>query len=418
MKLFLKTVFALGLLLLLVGGALGEDPYVYCEAPLPRAHAFPVAGYRVAHVSAVVRHGDRTPVNLMVRGEDAYTWACANAEHVAETGVGAGALGAVLAVGNPAASALAPALWRGTCAVGQLTERGLAQHAALGAAVRAVYGTHFGLLPDVLADARDVYLRSTDLARTRQSALAHVAGVWDAAHRTAATRTLPLVVYPATVETLVEAPDACPRVRKLMAAQHSTPAWQQHAQRVRKVLAKMNAITGRAFDGVFKHSDILHPRLCHNLSLPCRDGVCATAADVQAVHDGANFEMTYQYATDDIARLGIGTFVRELRDRIVGAKDTGSPVYALYGAHDFTLALLFQALHLGIDRWPPYASHMLFELWTAPAPAPPLVRVLYNGDIMRVPGCTAAGGTACSLDELDTIIEQRLTIKDYWNECF
>ena len=413
---FFAPLLLLLCLLLEQQSVLAEDPYAYCWAPGPQAHEFPVAGYTLAHISIVVRHGDRTPVNLMAVGEDKYTWECQNTETVTESSIGSALHHTIH--NTLASNAFSPYLWHGTCAVGQLTERGIEQHLTLGRALMKVYGTAHGLLPAVLDSPDKVYVRATDYPRTRQSAISLLAGAWDAAHRTAETRQLRMEVYPSVVETLVESGDSCPRVKKLMEAQKSTPEWKAHLKNVSKALTRMNAITGHNLDGVFKHSDVLHTRLCHNKSLPCRDGQCVSQADLQAVHDGANFEMIHQYATDEIARLGIGIFVQELRDRIVAAGTAKRPLLALYGAHDFTHALLIQALHLGVESWPPYASHMVFELWQpSTRAAPAAVRLVYNGDVMRVPGCTVAGGTACSLAELDTIIKQRLTIQNYTKEC-
>jgi len=408
----MKFAFAVCFLIVV---AIAGDPSTFCWAPLPKPYDFPESGYEISHVSALVRHGDRSPVHLMLYGEDAYTWNCKNFETSTEND-----LDNALKYEYPykiADGALAPGLWHGNCGVGQLTERGFEQHNTLGKALRSIYVNYFKLFPDVLTDPSQVYVRATDYPRTRQSAMSQLAGIWDANHRASATRTLSIEVRPGTVDSLqLSETGGCPRLTKLIEEKKSSPEWKKQMEKVKKTLTKMNSIAGRDWDGLYKHSDVLHPLFCHNMSLPCRDGVCVTMEDLQVVHDGADFEMTFQFTTDEIARLSVGIFLHELRNRMVNSTTSKAPVYALYAAHDFTIAQLFQAFHLGISIWPPYASHVLFELWKKPNSQDMAVRVLYNGEIMKIPGCTLGGGSVCSLEEFDKILDTRLKV-DSFQDC-
>jgi len=391
-----------------------NDPYTYCWPPMPKAYPFPDPQYKLAQVSELVRHGDRAPVHLMVYGEDKYTWTCNNYETVIQADLDNALL--YTSEYKIADNVLSPMLWHGNCGTGQLTDRGFEQHFSLGKALRDVYINQFKFLPDVLSDPKTVYVRATDYLRTRQSAMSHLAGLWDSNHRTSSTRKINLEVYPQIIDTLQGSEGGCPRLVKLANAQKETKEWKEHLDKVKKTLVRMNSITGCSFDGVYKHSDILHPIYCHNMSLPCRDGVCVTQEDLQVVHDGANFEMTFQYATDEIAKLSVGPFLYEMRSRMLNATQTNSALYALYAAHDFTIAQMFQAFHLGIAIWPPFASHMIFELWKVPNSQTMAIRLLYNGEIMKIPGCTVGSGTACSLEEFDKILADRLTVKSF-KEC-
>jgi len=394
--------------------ATANDPYSYCDPPMPKAHPFPESGYDIVQVSALVRHGDRAPVNLMVYGEDKYTWECKNSETVILSD-----LDNSLQYSPQykiVKNTLSYPLWHGSCSAGQLTDHGVEQHLSIGKALRNVYIDKFHLFPDVLSDLSQVYVRSTDLQRTRESAMSQITGLWDAAHRTSATLRIPMDIYPSTIDTASEAESAyCPHLTKLVSEMKSTEKWKKHLNKVSKTLAKMNEITGCSFDGVYKHSDILHPIICHNMSLPCRNGACVTKEDLQIVHDGANFEMTYKFASDEIAKLSVGVLLHEIRDRMVNTTSGKRPLYALYLAHDFTIAQMFQAFHLGIEIWPPYASHMIFELWQNTG-GHMAIRLLYNGEVMKIHGCTLGSGTACSLEEFDKILSERLTMHSF-NEC-
>jgi hypothetical protein len=67
--------------------------------------------------------------------------------------------------------ALRPAhLWQGNCDVCDLTGRGLTQHHMLGEALGAIYSQFWDISPATM------YVRSTDYARTRQSAEAFIRG--------------------------------------------------------------------------------------------------------------------------------------------------------------------------------------------------------------------------------------------------
>jgi len=393
-----------------INSVVGKDPLTYCTAPLPQAHPFPLQGYEISQISVLVRHGDRSPVHLMVIGEDQYTWNCKNFETTVEYDLD-GAL-KYKPQYKIVKNALTPALWHGTCGVGQLTERGFEQHHNLGKAFRDIYVNYFKFLPDVLSKPDMIYVRSTDLPRTRQSAMSHLAGLWDSNHRSSATRTIEIDVYPNILDTLQQSEGFCPRLQKLIQAQKSTKKWQDYLASVKKTIVKMNSITGCDFDALYRHSDILHPIVCHNMSLPCRNGACVTSEDVQIVHDGADFEMTYQYADDEIARLAVGIFVSELQAMMLNGTFNNGPIYALFAAHDFTIAQMFQALHLGIAIWPPYASHMTFEMWKKSGTNHAAVRLLYNGEVMKIPGCTLGDGTVCSDDEFASIVN-RLKVESY-----
>ena len=54
----------------------------------------------------------------------------------------------------------------------------------------------------------------------------------------------------------------------------------------------------------------------------------------------------------------------------------------LVSGHDTTILPTLTALRLWDGSWPPFCSALSFELWVADADetAPPLLRVLYNGE--------------------------------------
>ena len=60
----------------------------------------------------------------------------------------------------------------------------------------------------------------------------------------------------------------------------------------------------------------------------------------------------------------MGSFVAEMVSQINMAMMGENPYKMVYySGHDTTLGPLLQTLQMGPGYWPPYASHLLTELW-------------------------------------------------------
>lgn len=160
---------------------------------------------------------------------------------------------------------------------------------------------------------------------------------------------------------------------------------------------------------VADQADPLMGMHCHAKTLPVSLG---TAARLKGEADRLFCQrFTGEDGGREGTRLGMQPFLTEVLDRFKQAAEGtaagggGGEKLALYSAHDTVIAPLVAALD-GYDaadecrdRWPPYASRVVMELWEvegAPEPERHLLRFLFNGQAIsdrarHCPGYKPAG---------------------------
>lgn len=254
--------------------------------------------------------------------------------------------------------------------------------------------------------------------------MAHIDGLYPSSSRESGDR-VEVITYPTELETMTPNFNACPRIQQMLDDKYQTEEYQEFLSKNQDFLDRITRITQMTFWGTkyYVFSDALVPRICHDMKLPCNaDGECVTNDDMEKIYVDGNWENKFRYGYVDIARLMIGHFANEIRDSMLQGNLMGYPRYVLFSGHDDTLTPLLAGLGISVDIWPPYASNLVFELWrtrdSSPSEMKLFVRVVYNGDVQTIPGCTREDGTLCSWNEFSGIIETNLTIKDYEKECF
>eukprot|EP00727_Mastigamoeba_balamuthi_P007861 m51a1_g3696 hypothetical protein (430) ;mRNA; f:379809-381702 len=407
--------------------------YTYCEAPLPTYHAPPPGSTLLQArpippnpVLVVTRHGDRAPANVYPE-EGGAVWDCAALEATGLPALTSAVAGVEALAQTQTAAALLPRrLWRGNCTPGQLTERGAMQHMRLGKRMREIYVDKLRLLPEKL-DESQLFVRSTDVPRTRQSAIAHVAGLYPYEGETRVR----LRVAPAELETMnpPSHQTACPRLGQIVAALKSSDEWNARQCQLADVRARLERAFGTRgldkFANAFNpYSDNMHcskqanaacvPRECHGMSTP------VPASDVQTVMSQAEWELLAWSAPSgpvapELSRLAIGFFLAgdlapAMRSALAG--DPAAPKYALFSAHDYTLAFLLSALGHRNERWPQYASHAVFEVLRMPSGAG-AVRFVYNGEERLIEGCDAS---PCEWEQFARVVDA-LAVRNATSEC-
>lgn len=152
-------------------------------------------------------------------------------------------------------------------------------------------------------------------------------------------------------------------------------------------------------------ADVLYAHACHALRPPCGGGgKCATPSLAQAYWNMGDRHYCDKYTGAAGGRRASELAMHPLLVEIVGRLEaahagTGERL-ALLSGHDTVVAQLIAALGVMGDsrhcKWPPYASHVAFELWRAPgaaaAASAPRVRLLFNGVAVThlVPACASA----------------------------
>ncbi|KAJ1916520.1 hypothetical protein H4219_003735 [Mycoemilia scoparia] len=465
------------------------ESYDYCKAPAPSAKDYkPVPNAKLEFVQLVVRHGDRTSLNMMPHDEA--TWnACTNnldTTTYSNPKWNRFSRGPGVALQQRIFSPHGPGTYEyamysgGNCESGQLTDIGKQMHVELGNSLRSIYIDKLEFLP---ADykPRSIYLRSTHVWRTKNSAQSLLSGLYPKKHW-ASGKYIPIHTLPERQENLYINYDSCPRGRELEYVAQNETAWMDFLESQKPLWTKIDNIIGLGSYPVYPEAnswiawmDMLQPRICHNKPLPCsynpktgkRDQEpCVTAADAKQslhnaffsyIHVKRNSPVSYDYN-----RLSIGSFladlVNELKTVIASSSSSSSSLetqdgedhddsetdstnnvtsdatkkrhrkhkFSLYSAHDDTVSSLLGTFRADDKNilWPPYRSNMLFELWklkgsttTAAGGKKYIVRVIYNGEVLTL----QENNQWCDLNgcDLDTFIEylNKYVPKDLAKEC-
>ncbi|KAJ2559372.1 hypothetical protein EV175_000372 [Coemansia sp. RSA 1933] len=386
-----------------------DTSYNYCDPGYPSAQDYStVPDAQLEFVQIVVRHGDRSPVHQI--SHDDTEWNCNGVlEEIYLHGVGQGQDNTTgsfqqqieIPIWNQKYG-YENQLWKGTCDVGELTDKGKAQHHLLGTQLRSVYIDKLGYLPQELSSTNELYARTTYIWRTKNSAESLLGALWPK-RGISPDVAIPLHTYPKEIETMYGNSDACPRINTLVANISQSAHYQDFLKEQGPLMAKLAAIMGvknaswdDSWDGYF---DVLNARKCHGkppICIPSLTGAdangkggksCTTDEDVVQVLRNANYEWSLKYRDNSLAKelttLTIGSFVGTLRDHMAGrvAGKVGTPKLALYSGHDSTIWPLLAVLGASNKNamWPPYASNLIFELWKKNNGGDRLVKVIFNG---------------------------------------
>ncbi|KAJ1834699.1 hypothetical protein LPJ63_001749 [Coemansia sp. RSA 2711] len=384
--------------------ALDDSSYNYCNPGYPSVQSYTsLPGATLEFVQAVVRHGDRTPVSYIPNDDS--TWRCDGVEE--ETYLHGAGESKDNTTGSFKQLVLIPKwngkygfsnqLWQGSCEEGELTDRGKRQHNTLGTQLRSIYVNKLGYLPANLNSTDEVYLRTTHIWRTKNSAESLLGALWPKRGITPQAA-IPMHTYPKRIETMYGNRDACPGISTVNAQIMESKTYQDFLREQGPLMARLADIMdvrGSGWTtGWDKFFDVLNARHCHDMKLPCsraNSTQCATAADVVQATRNANHEWRYKYRDsplgNDLLRLDIGSFVGTLRDQMQDHINghAGKLKLALYSGHDSTVWPLLFVLRAGSRQslWPPYASNLIFELWKQPDGSR-VIRVIFNGEVLQL----------------------------------
>ncbi|KAL5114245.1 hypothetical protein ACEQ8H_007854 [Pleosporales sp. CAS-2024a] len=398
------------------------------------------------------------------------------------------------------------------CQPGELTDKGRETTLALGQRLRHLYVHQLKFMPPLIADSDMIYLRATPMPRALESLQQAFWGFYPPSARTADFPPPTIITRTPADETLYPNVKACRRFALLSRAfaQRAADRWNdtEDMQYLSKLLSKYMPNQAKvAIDS--------HPRLSGIM-----DTINATDAHgpetklpkdfydpkARAIIDKISVEEWYQGYTEssEYRMLGIGGLLGDITSRMVGSverngndgmtevggvdgklgKGRGGETdikFAMSGCHDTTLAAALVSLGaFGNEKWPPFTSHVAFELFkkrglttTAEASIPtarpaeeksqswwsslfggatlakeqgaapngmarkPLaelrpdqrdllkdhyVRIRYNDKIMQVPGCKAEGQhlggdtTFCTLEAFKSIVD-KYTPKNWKSAC-
>ncbi|KAJ1921832.1 hypothetical protein GGI09_002409 [Coemansia sp. S100] len=402
-----------------------DASYNYCVADYPDDQTYnAVPDAKLELVQVVVRHGDRTPVHLL--SNDNTTWTCDEvAENIYLNGADqpatntTGAFRQLIEIPSwNGKYGYSNQVWRGSCDVGQLTDKGKSQHRLLGSKLRGIYIDKLGFLSAQLNNTDEIYARTTNVWRTKNSAESLLGSLWPKREITPQTA-IPFHTYPKEIETMYGNSDACGKIRTLESKIVDSEQFQAFLKDQGPLMARLSGIFdvsgsdwASSWDG---YMDILQARHCHGVDLPCSERAsisgkstpkCATAEDLTQVARNSHYEWTFKYRDHPLShnylRLVTGSLLGTLKDQVQEhiAGKTGNLKLALYSGHDSTIWPLLAAFQASNKNmlWPPYASNILFELWKK-NDGSRVVRVIYNGQVLKAqPEFEWCDLNACPLD--------------------
>jgi len=317
-------------------------------------------------------------------------------------------------------------VWKGNCHTGALTAHGVRQLRQLGTKLYQTYADLLGGARTLMHPDR-IFVRSTDIPRTLASAQSLLTGftemglaeLWIREYlgenggepgskeefvKIGLASLLPQVpIYTADflVETFAPNVAACPRIMEMMVEVRNHPEWQAHNATVTTSLAERvrEAMQGLHYQTELRNLfDCLGSHLCNNNTMPGN----VTPKLFKEIEDEIKWQDMYLYFYPnriESSQLMIGGFLHQFGSNILhrvlsqlpqkyfgrkqrfqfeapsmsGVSNSQSLRFSLYSGHDTSLMAMLVALdaYNFTQSWPPYASHIEFELIKSRIEVPP-----------------------------------------------
>jgi acid phosphatase len=400
----------------------------------------------------------------------------------------------------------------GICQPGELTDKGRETTHALGQRLRRLYVEQLHFMPRLIADSDMIYLRATPIPRALESLQQAFWGLYPPSARTADFPPPTIITRTPADETLFPNDASCRRFAVLSRAfaQRAAERWNdtEDMKYLSKALSKYMPDQGNvAVDSRPRLSGIMDTINATDAHGPATklpkefyDPKARAIIDKIAVEEwfqGYNESTEYRMLgigglMGDIASRMVGSVERNGNDGLVevGGDDGGlgrgrggetDIKFAMSGCHDTTLAAALVSLGaFEGEKWPPFTSHIAFEMFRKRRATPPenttaplsqlaasksqswwsslfgstktfkeaglkpegiarkpvadltqaqkdqlndyYVRIRYNDKIMQVPGCKAEGKhldgdtTFCTLEAFKSIVDA-YTPKNWKSAC-
>lgn len=274
----------------------------------------------------------------------------------------------------------------GNCSQGQLTTQGALEHHALGVKFRKHY-VDTGFLPSTLSP-QHVYLRSTDITRTIESAQSQMMGMFPPSS-SSSTHIANIETLEASVETLTPHL-SCPVFTQWCNDVQMGDAWQAKLSQY----LDLKSTLARAWDArddqmpfwVGLYNEFV-ARQYHGLAQPPLVNESIIYDQVGELVGWQMGQLYNQHA--NYTSLAIGVFFDELVSLLSSAVThgtAGQPQFRLYSAHDITCGLVLSGLGIYEGEWPRYASNIVIELHRKGDQH--YVKVIYNDVEKTLPNCS------------------------------
>ena len=390
--------------------------------------------FELVHAHVMIRHGDRTPV-YPYKIDSPVMYECGLTDTTLNW-YGLNDFGSILSL-PPSADLknrylkLHPGLDSRHCGIGMLTQIGFKQLRSLGALLQTRYmsfmksfdATKYFDREVPKYSARDVFVHSTDIRRTIQSAGAFLVGFLP--NYVSVRRPVRLHASPGTYNH--EPP---PGIEKIYSSCHGyydlldaelkkTRYYHVDKMVFRPLLerlCKMFHIPDPSQPIVNRLFDHFMTRGCHNPQqpMPCYRGHCIDYPYALKLFNYSDWNWSHKLPYNS-SLVRLLPFLRHsvlepMKKRILddSEEDPFTFKFMLTLSHDDAIIMLLNALGYRLDVWIPYASRVVFELWRN-YKLEYFVRVLFNGEVI-------SDRTLAGRDEGATIGNGELIKFERWSD--
>ncbi|NP_001133278.1 lysophosphatidic acid phosphatase type 6 isoform X1 [Salmo salar] len=294
---------------------------------------------------------------------------------------------------------------------GQLTTVGMQQLYELGERLRKRYIQDTAFLNPTFSPT-EVYVRSTNIVRTIESAKCLVAGLFYQSQRDM----VPILTTEAESEILYPNYHGC-RLLKLLSGHRwaESSTLPDIAADLSSIKSALGIAAQQRVDFILIRDDMV-ARETHGLPCPPVLDSWRNTVERRAVE---MIYHIYEPSKRENLQLCVGPLLHilmgNIEDKLQDTTSEPNRKLFLYSAHDTTLIPCLMALGIFDMRWPPYASDITLELHQHRQTKEAFVKVSYIGQDQLVPGCS---GVYCPLQEFKQALSNySLTFELYESLC-
>lgn len=290
---------------------------------------------------------------------------------------------------------------------GQLTTLGMQQLYELGKRMRQRYIEDNSFLSPAFNPA-EVYVRSTNIWRTIESAKCLVAGLFQQKQK----EIVPIVTAEAEAEILYPNFQGC-KLLKILGG----PRWAESstlpdiAADLQSIHEALGIAAHQQVDFILIRDDMV-ARETHGLPCPpvldtWRNKVEQRAVDMICYIYNPSKRESLQLCVGPILHMLLGN----IEDKLQKASAEPNRKLFLYSVHDTTLIPCLMAMGIFDLQWPPYAADITVELYKHKQTDEAFIKVSYAGQDQILPGCSEV---YCPLQEFKQAVSAHSLSSDHY----